>query len=72
MEEEIHVVPELEETWVVETTSSGMGSMHETKQEALEEARELAAEEHAGIAIHGADGQIKEREDPAFPDEAIP
>lgn len=69
-EEEIHVVPEPEDGWVVETTSSGIGSMHETKEEALREARELAAEEDAAVVIHGGDGQIKDKEDPAPTDDA--
>jgi hypothetical protein len=63
VEEEIHVVPEIEDSWVVETESFGMGSIHETKQEALEEARELAANQNTGVVIHGADGQIKDREE---------
>jgi predicted metal-dependent TIM-barrel fold hydrolase len=62
--DEIHVVPETEESWVVEAGQSGIGSMHETEQSALEEAREMAVAEDAPVVIHGADGQIKDREDP--------
>ncbi|HEX2179757.1 MAG TPA: DUF2188 domain-containing protein [Actinomycetota bacterium] len=64
MENEIHVVPETEESWVVEAGQSGIGSMHETEESALEEARELAVAEDAPVVIHGADGQVKDREDP--------
>lgn len=64
MEDEIHVVPETEDSWVVEAGQAGIGSVHETKEEALEEARELAVEEDAAVVIHGADGQIRDREDP--------
>jgi len=73
MEEEIHVVPEIEDSWVVEAESSGIGSIHETKQEALDEARELAADQNTAVVIHGGDGQIKDREEPAgaMPDSKI-
>lgn len=64
MEEEIHVVPQIEDSWVVETGSSGIGSIHETREEALDEARDLAADENTTLVIHGADGQVREREEP--------
>ncbi len=64
MEKEIHVVPETEDTWVVEAGEAGIGSLHETKEDALAEARELAVEENQAVVVHGADGQIREREDP--------
>lgn len=63
MEKEIHVVPESEDTWVVEAGEAGIGSVHETKEDALEEAREIAVEEDGAVVIHGADGQIRDRED---------
>ena len=64
MEKEIHVVPESEDTWVVEAGEAGIGSVHETKEEALHEARELAVSENGAVVVHGADGQIRDREDP--------
>jgi predicted metal-dependent TIM-barrel fold hydrolase len=64
MDDEIHVVPETDDSWVVEAGQSGIGSLHETEQSALDEARELAVTEDAPVVIHGADGQIKDREDP--------
>lgn len=64
MEKEIHVVPETGDSWVVEDGDAGIGSVHETKEEALEEARELAVAEDSPVVIHGADGQVRDREDP--------
>jgi predicted phosphodiesterase len=63
MPREIHVAPE-EDHWTVEVGDAGIGSIHETKEEALAEARALALEERASVVIHGGDGQIRDREDP--------
>jgi len=63
MDREIHVVPE-ENHWAVEDGNAGIGSIHETKEEALVEARALALEEGASVVIHGGDGQVRDREDP--------
>jgi hypothetical protein len=63
MNREIHVVPE-EDHWSVEEGDAGIGSIHETKEEALAVARRLALEEGAAVVIHGGDGQIRDREDP--------
>jgi hypothetical protein len=63
MDREIHVVPE-EDHWSVEDGDAGIGSIHETKVEALAEARRLALEEGATVVVHGGDGQIRDREDP--------
>jgi diacylglycerol kinase family enzyme len=65
MGHEIHVVPE-EERWAVEQGVAGIGSLHETKEEAMAEARELAVEGGATVVVHGSDGQIRDREDPAI------
>jgi hypothetical protein len=63
MGDEIHVVPE-EERWTVEQGAAGIGSLHETKEEALAEARELAVDGGAAVVVHDSDGQIRDREDP--------
>ena len=63
MPREIHVAPE-EDHWTVEDGDAGIGSIHETKEEALAEARALALEEGASVVVHGGDGQIRDREDP--------
>ena len=63
MPREIHVAPE-EDHWTVEDGDAGIGSIHETKEEALGEARRLALEEGAAVVVHGGDGQIRDREDP--------
>jgi hypothetical protein len=63
MVREIHVSPE-DDHWAVEDGDAGIGSIHETKEEALAEARALALEEGAAVVVHGGDGQVRDREDP--------
>jgi hypothetical protein len=63
MSGEIHVVPE-QDNWAVEDGESGIGSIHETREEALQEAEELALERNAAVVVHGGDGQVRDREDP--------
>lgn len=56
-----HVVPR-PEGWAVQK-SNGLraSSLHDTQQEAINAARELARKQETELVIHGRNGQIREK-----------
>ena len=57
---DIHVVPH-EDGWATKKEgASRAGSVHDTKADALEQAREQAKREHVELVIHRQDGTIQD------------
>ena len=57
---DIHVVPH-EDGWARRKEGAGRaGSVHDTKAEALEQARDQARRERVEVVIHGRDGKIQD------------
>ena len=57
-----HVVPH-EDGWAVRGAgSSRASSVHETQQEAIQVAREIAQNQRTELFIHGRNGRIRERD----------
>lgn len=57
---DIHVVPH-ENGWARRKEGAGRaGSVHDTKAEALEHAREQGKRERVEVVIHGRDGKIQD------------
>jgi hypothetical protein len=57
---DIHVVPH-EDGWATKKEgASRAGSVHDTKAEALEQAREQARRERVEVVIHRQDGRIQD------------
>ena len=56
-----HVVPH-EDGWAIKGEGNERAtSVHETQQEAIDAAREIAKNQQSELLIHGTDGQIRER-----------
>lgn len=57
-----HVVPH-EDGWAVRGAgSTRASSVHQTQQEAIQAAREIAQNQRTELFIHGRDGRIRERD----------
>lgn len=56
-----HVVPH-NNNWAVKgENNSKVTSIHNTQREAIEQARNIAQNQKAGLFIHGENGRIRER-----------
>lgn len=57
-----HVVPH-PEGWAVKVEGGKRASsVHQTQQEAIDRAREIASNQGAELYVHGRDGRIRERD----------
>ncbi len=56
---DVHVVPQGDE-WAVEVDGDTR-STHSTQDEAVRAGREVAEQEQGELAVHGADGQIRDK-----------
>jgi uncharacterized protein YdaT len=57
-----HVVPH-DGGWAVKPEGGQRASsVHNTQQEAIERAREIARNQHSELFVHGRDGRIRERD----------
>ena len=57
---DIHVIPHPEGWATKKEGTERVGSVHDTKSEALEQAREQAKRERVEVVIHGKDGKIQD------------
>jgi hypothetical protein len=57
-----HVVPHDDGWAVVGEGNSRATSVHQTQQEAIDAAREIARNQGGELLIHGKDGQIRDRD----------
>lgn len=57
---DIHVVPHSHGWATKKEGKERAGSVHDTKAEALEQAREQAKREHVEVVIHRKDGRIQD------------
>jgi hypothetical protein len=57
-----HVVPH-ENGWAVQGAGNSRAtSVHETQAAAIQEARQIAQNNHSELFVHGRNGQIRERD----------
>ena len=59
--DDVHVIPQDDRWGILEERENDAQSTHTTQDEAWQRGKELARERHTEALLHGADGQIRER-----------